>query len=218
MRGLAELVFPPKCVLCGQLLEAGEVDLCRSCRVNGPAWQDRREKLPFLDSRTSVWHYEGAARGSILRFKFHNKRHYAHSFARLLAMALTRQERTYDLVTWVPISFRRRLCRGYDQGQLLARAVGQELQIPVARCLKKVRHNRPQSGIQGDAQRRANVLGAYRAVEPARFAGKRVLLLDDVITTGATISECAKVLKIAGAGEVHGGSVAAANNKKSISR
>ena len=75
--------------------------------------------------------------------------------------------------------------------------------------LKKVRHNRPQSGISDASKRRANVLGAYREVNRQAIAGKRILLLDDILTTGATMSEAARVLKTAGAKEVHGAAVAA---------
>ena len=86
------------------------------------------------------------------------------------------------------------------------------------RCLKKIRNNRPQSTVTGQAQRRANVLNAYRAIKPEQFQGKRVLLLDDIITTGATASEAARVLLTAGAKEVCFAAVAAAdhnhNNKK----
>ena len=78
--------------------------------------------------------------------------------------------------------------------------------------LKKVRHNRSQSGITGQAKRRANVLGAYKAVCPQEISGKRILLLDDVITTGATAGECARVLLTAGAKEVHCGCIAAATH------
>lgn len=77
---------------------------------------------------------------------------------------------------------------------LLAREVGRELHQKPVRLLRKVRHNKPQSSLQGDAQRRANVLGAYRLRDPAAVAGKRILILDDILTTGATVSECAKIL------------------------
>ena len=75
--------------------------------------------------------------------------------------------------------------------------------------LKKIRNNRPQSGITGQAQRRANVLGVYKVLCPQELSGKRVLLLDDIITTGATAGECARVLLTAGAKEVHCGFIAA---------
>ena len=120
----------------------------------------------------------------------------------------------FDLLTWVPISFWRRWTRGYDQVELLARAVGRELGMEPVRCLRKVRHNRPQAGISGEAQRRANVLGVYRVTRDADLRGKRVLLLDDIITTGATAGECARVLLTAGAREVHLGAIAAAQSQQ----
>ena len=76
--------------------------------------------------------------------------------------------------------------------------------------LKKVRHNRPQSGISDASKRRANVLGAYREVNRQAIAGKRILLLDDILTTGATASEAARVLLTSGAKEIHCAAVAAA--------
>ena len=115
----------------------------------------------------------------------------------------------YDILTWVPVSPQRRWKRGYDQVELIARAVGRELDMTPVSALKKIRHNRPQSGITGAEKRKANVLGAYRAVCPEKIAGKRVLLLDDILTTGATMSEAARILKTAGAKEVHGAAVAA---------
>ena len=94
--------------------------------------------------------------------------------------------------------------------ELLAREVGRELGMEHSATLKKVRHNRPQSRISGQAKRRANVLAAYACLDPDLVAGKRVLLLDDIITTGATAGECARVLLTAGARQVHCGVLAAA--------
>ena len=120
----------------------------------------------------------------------------------------------FDVLTWVPISRLRKFRRGYDQVELLAKAVGRELDMEPVRCLKKIRNNRPQSTVTGQAQRRANVLNAYRAIKPEQFQGKRVLLLDDIITTGATAGECARILLTAGAKEVHCAAVASAIKKK----
>lgn len=215
MTGLLSLLFPPKCVLCGRLLEPREQDLCDHCRTEAPEYRERKKKLRFLDSVTALWHYEGEARGSLIRYKFHGKRHYAAAYGRLLAMRILRaHEDGFDVLTWVPISRRRKLRRGYDQVELLAKAVGAELKITPVRCLRKIRHNPAQSGISEQAERQANVLGVYRAVDPETFRGKRVLILDDVITTGATMSECARVLLTAGAGEVHGAAVASATHDK----
>ena len=207
------LLFPPKCILCQSVLQAQETDLCRACRTDSPECAGIHKNFSFLDSWTAVWYYKGNIRKSILRFKFYGARHYAPAFGRMLAMRIQQEyAEEFDILTWVPTSRLRRLIRGYDQSQLLAEAVGQELGMPAVRTLHKVRHNRAQSGIAGQAKRRANVLGAYRTVCPQELAGKRILLLDDVITTGVTAGECARMLLTAGAKEVHCGCIAAANN------
>jgi len=211
---LLNLLFPPKCVLCGTVLETGHQDLCPACRLDGPVCLVSRTKLPFVDSWVAVWHYEGFVRRSIHLFKFYGRRSYAVSYGKLLAMELMKAHpEGFDALTWVPTGTLRKLRRGYDQVELLANAVGSELGIPPQRLLKKIRNNRPQSGIRGEAQRRANVLGAYRATDPASLRGKRILLLDDVITTGSTVGECARVLLTAGAKEIHCGAVAYARHK-----
>lgn len=208
---LMELLFPPRCVLCRKLLKDGEMDLCGACRVDGPEYPNRKIKLPFLDSFAAVWYYEGNVRGSLLRYKFYNARVYSVSYGRILAMKLLREyPEGFDILTWVPVSRLRRLRRGYDQVELLAKAVGAELGLPPVPTLKKIRNNRPQSRMKDPAARKANVLGAYRVLETADVTGKRVVLLDDILTTGATAGECARMLRMAGAKEVHCAAVAAA--------
>ena len=208
---LMELLFPPKCVLCGTLLKAGETDLCRTCRTEAPEYPNRKIKLQFLDSFAAVWYYEGNVRRSLLRFKFQNARSYASCYGRMLAMKLLREyPEGFDVLTWVPVSRLRRLRRGYDQVELLAKAVGAELGMTPVPMLKKIRNNRPQSRLDSASARRANVLGAYKLLAGAQAKGKRVLLLDDILTTGATAGECARMLLSAGAKEVHCAAVAAA--------
>lgn len=212
---VSRLLFPPKCVLCGRVLDGAETDLCHGCRTDGPECPPGKQKRTFLDSWAAIWYYEGYSRRSILRYKFRWARHYAGAYGRLLAMKLTAlHPEGFDVLTWVPISPLRKLRRGYDQVELLARALGRELEMAPVRTLRKIRHNRPQSSVSGAAERRANVLGVYRITDPALVRGKRVLLLDDVITTGATAGECARVLLTAGAKEVHCGCVAAARHDK----
>ena len=212
---ILNLIFPRKCVLCGTLLEKNETDLCHGCRTDSPECVKTSRSFSFLDSWVAIWYYKGYIRKSLHRFKFGSCRHYAPVYGRLLAMRLQREYPDgFDILTWVPVSTLRRLRRGYDQVELLAKAVGKELGMEPVRTLKKVRNNPPQSGISGQAQRRANVLGVYRAVCPEEIKGKRVLLLDDIITTGATAGECARVLLTAGAKEIHCGCIAAAQHHK----
>ena len=208
-------LFPEKCVLCGRVLQEEETDLCRKCRIDAPECPVSRIKYPYIDQWFALWYYEGDVRTSLLRYKFHNRRHYAGAYGRLLAMKLMKEDALdFDVLTWIPISKQRLRKRGYDQVQLLSDKMGQELQIDPIPTLKKIRNNRQQSRIVGVAQRRANVLGAYEVIQPERIAGKRILLLDDILTTGATASECARVLLTAGAKQVQFAAIAAANKKQ----
>ena len=211
---ILQLLFPQKCLLCRKLLQDAELDLCNACRIDSPECTNHQKKLPFIDSWTAVWYYEDSVRRSILRYKFRGARSYAQGYGRLLAMKLLQDHPDgFDAITWVPISRLRHFTRGYDQVELLAQAVSSELGMEPVRLLRKVRNNRPQSGIVGEAKRRANVLGVYQVENPEMVLGKRILLLDDVITTGSTAGECARMLLIAGAKEIYCGAVAVARHR-----
>lgn len=213
-------MFPPKCVLCRRLLVKDETDLCHICRLDAPeVGMATKNKFSFIAGWTAVWYYKDTVRQSLLRYKFRNARSYAPIYGRLLAMKLSRLcPDGFDCLTWVPVSRRRSFKRGFDQVELLAKAVGKELGIQPIRTLRKIRHTPPQSTITGAAQRRANVLGAYRLVEPDAVKGKRVLWLDDILTTGATASECARVLLTGGAKDVYFAAVATAHHDTKSSR
>lgn len=215
---LYQLLFPPKCILCGCLLKEQETDLCHPCRTETQEYPPKNIKFPYLAGWTALWYHEGNVRSSILRYKFYNARSYGDVYGRLLAMKLMQEHPDFDILTWVPISTLRKWRRGYDQVALIARSVGEQLGVTPMVTLKKVRNNPPQSGIGNAAMRRANVLGVYRAVNPEQFAGKRILLLDDIITTGVTAGECARVLLTAGAKEVFCATVAAASHQQKNSR
>ena len=188
-----------------------EVALFRE--LSGHMHPSGKNRLQFLDSFTAVWYYKENVRNGILRLKFHGGTALAGPYGRMLAMKLYQCRReSFDLITWVPVSARRRRKRGYDQAELLARSVCTELGYKPVCLLKKLRDNPAQSGLRGE-QRRANVLGAYGVCGKTDIHGKRILLIDDVFTTGATAEECARVLKTAGASSVHCGAVAAAQKE-----
>lgn len=220
---LKELLFPRRCMLCREFLTKDETDLCRNCRVNAPEYPYGAENPEpsgknsgqFLDSFTAVWYYEGDVRKSILRFKFRRATFLAPKFGVLLALKLLRQgPKEIDLLTWVPVSRLRRIKRGYDQCRLLSDAAAEQLRLPSVKTLRKSRHTPPQSGLSSVAERKANVLGAFKTVKAVDVRGKRILLVDDIYTTGATMNECARVLLTAGAKEVHGAAIAAVRHHK----
>ena len=201
---LGSLLFPPKCPFCGGLLAEGETDLCQRCRVSLPYTRGGgRTSGSFFSLCVSPLEYRGLARAALLRYKFAGRSAYAGCFARLLSACIREQlAGKYDLITWVPVSLLRLRKRGFSQSRLLAEAAARQLGVPCRRLLVKRRHTRAQSGLRGAASRRANVSGAFRVRTPAAFAGKRVLVIDDVVTTGATLSECARLLLTAGADRV----------------
>jgi ComF family protein len=210
---ILHFLFPPKCVLCRNVLLDEETDLCKSCRRETEIFPKPKTKHPFLASWTALWYYNGNVRRSLIRFKFYNARSNAVTYGRLLAMKLLEEyPEGFDLLTWIPISPLRRIRRGYDQVELIANAVSAELGLAAMPTLKKIRHNRPQSRITEYSRRRANVLGAYEILPDADITGKRVLLLDDILTTGATASEAGRILLTAGAKEVTAAAVAASTH------
>lgn len=210
------LLFPPKCVLCRSLLTKDQTDLCSHCRTHAPEFPDAKMKLSFIAQWTGIWYYKENVRASLLRYKFGGRRSYASAYGKLLAMKLQRMGwDDMDLITWVPISKQRRFRRGFDQSERIARIVAQELGLPLVATAKKIRHTKPQSTMGDAAHRRANILGAYRVTDPMVLKGKRILLIDDIVTTGATASECSRVLLTAGAKEVKLATVAVASYEKS---
>ena len=145
----------------------------------------------------------GPVREAVHRYKFSGSRSYSGPFGRLMAQCVRDElDGRFDCVTWAPLSARRLRQRGYDQARLLAEEAARALEVPALPLLRKNRDTPPQSGLEEAGQRRANVLGVYGAPDPGAAAGRRVLLADDVVTTGSTLSECARTLLTAGAAEV----------------
>ena len=213
MDWLLDLLFPPKCPFCRRLLDSGDV-LCPECQRNLP-WTQQEKTVEFLDSCVAPLWYEGVVRQSHHRYKFSGVRAYAGTYSLLMSQCATdRLDGNFDVVCWTPLSRKRRRKRGYDQSELLARGVAERLGLPLALLLDKVRDTPAQSGQTDGAARRANVLGAYRIKPGKSVVGKRILLVDDVVTTGATLSECARVLRTAGAAEVCGLALAITPEKK----
>lgn len=212
---LFNILFPPKCLLCQKPLSDQETDLCHNCRSETEDYPTPKHKISFVAGWSAMWYYNDKVRHSLLLYKFYNRRSYGAKYGRLLAMRLhSKPLCSYDILTWVPVSSRRKWRRGYDQVELIAESFGQESGIPAISVLKKVRNTKPQSRLPDVSHRKANVLGAFTVPDPAKIRGKRILLIDDIITTGSTVSECARTLLTAGAKEVYCAAVAANKEKR----
>ena len=190
--------LPPFCRVCAEPFDplAYHDPLCTICR---------NAKINF-DCARAAWVYEGAPRNAIQRLKYGGK----SALAVRLAPALGRTVRgddtlspvRFSCVAPVPLHTRRERKRGFNQSELLARALGRELEVPCARALMRTRPTPPQVGLPARA-RQENVRGAFALAPKFQLpADAHVLLVDDVFTTGATLRECATVLKQAGAKSV----------------
>ena len=200
---LLDLFFPPKCPFCGKVLD--HAGICLACEKALP-WTEEgagvRELPGGVRCAAPLW-YEGKVREGLLRFKFQGARAAAGPLGELVARcAAERFSGAFDVVTWVPVSRRRLRSRGYDQARLLAESACRLWEVRPEQLLQKIKDNPAQSGLKEEAARRANVLGVYEAAEPERIQGCRILLVDDICTTGATLAECARMLRDAGAADV----------------
>lgn len=201
MRFIQKLFFPPKCIFCRKVIDEGIV--CKDCEKTLPINNTQTIPPQFVNTVYAPFYYKGGVRSAIIRYKFRRMRAYATPFAQYIAKSIKEDHKfRADFITWVPISKWRLRTRGFDQSKLIAQALGKELDIPVIPTLRKMRNNRRQSTMKNVSARRANVIGVYEIIDAEEIFLKRALLIDDILTTGATISEAARMLKTAGVSEI----------------
>jgi ComF family protein len=208
VRSLLDLVFPLRCAGCGR----GAWPFCPACRDRlgaitppvcercGRPWTNAvarcRDCPPAeIASARAPFLYEGPVRSALYRLKFSGWRAVAEALGAAMATVQTGE---VDAVTWVPLGPKRRATRGYDQARALGRVVGRALGVPASPFLRRVADTDPQAR-RGAGERRLAMRGAFAPVGRARPLPPRILLVDDVLTTGATAAECARVL-LAGGG------------------
>ena len=208
-RALLDFFFPPKCAFCGAVMDREGDGICPACRASLPRTGEKTQSFRFIKRATAPYYYEGRVRDGLLRYKFSGARGRGRAFGREIGQDLLERDLPKpDLLTWVPLSPQRERKRGYDQARILAENAGAALGLAPVRLLRKVRHVSPQSRITAPEERKANISGCYEVTDPEAVKGKRILIIDDIITTGSTVSECARMLLLAGAEEVNAASLA----------
>lgn len=195
------LFLPARCLCCGRAVRPERL-FCPGCVPALPKEPLSRE-FPLSGGGflavAACFPYEKGFRRTLHRLKFQEERALARPLGTLMAEAASSLGEELDGVTWVPMSPQKLRRRGYNQSELLAKAVAKELGLPAWDLLEQVRETDTQHSLTR-AQRADNVRGAYRAKSAA--LGKRVLLVDDIVTTGATLRACAQGLYGAGAQKV----------------
>ncbi len=195
-----ELFFPTKCPFCGCII--GRKTECAVCKDDLPLCGQLITGPGFGAVAAPLW-YDGRVRDAILAFKFRAKLGGMRTFGAMMAQtAAEHYSGQFDTITWVPVSKKRLRKRGFDQSRYLTAALCVDWHTEPVEMLRKTVDNPAQSGLEDHAQRQANVLGVYEVVNKDQIAGRRILLVDDIFTTGATLSEAVRVLKEAGAAEV----------------
>lgn len=204
-RLIKSFFFPVKCPYCERPIDYREA-ACEECLHKN--FKNIFEREINVYDRTIVSNvapasYEGKVREAICKYKFCGKKDYACQFAAI--MAKTFNERyspdEYDFITSVPLSESRLKERGYNQAELLARELSRAIKIPYENVLKKVKDNKTQHDLNLE-ERIENVKGVYAVLDSNLVRGKRVLICDDIITTGSTLSECINELLKSGAKKV----------------
>ena len=226
LKTILNIILPPRCPCCGKIVVL-EHTLCESCfdkiqfiakpycKICGIPFENEtdanlskicakcasQKRITRLN-RSAIL-YDDFSKKLILDFKFFSKTQNAKLLAKWLYMAgKDIFDEGVDLIVPVPLSYKRLLFRGYNQSAVLARLLSKQAKIKTDLFnLKKIKHTKPQSSLTENA-RLKNVKNVFQVQNCSKIKNKRIVLIDDVLTTGATLAECAKVLLKAGAESV----------------
>lgn len=204
--------MPNRCPFCDEIIGVREF-WCAPCYDRLRMLDDPGEIPTGLDGFAAVCAYTGRARSAVLRMKKGYYRYSADAFAVLIAENAAEQIRSADIITAVPAGRRRKRELGYSQSELIAKMVSQMTGRPFRRTLATTPQKQEQKRLTRE-QRFENARRSYRLADGKDTVGKRVLLIDDVCTTGATLSVTANLLKTAGAAEVYGAVFARTPDKR----
>ena len=233
LQSAVSLLYPSGCTICGKNIRAGEY-LCNQCeakvvRIVAPFCQKCSEPFEgsitntfacancahrtiYFDAAVAAYRGRGIVRQIIHEFKYGRQIHLRHLVARWLNSALDDErlrQSHFDAIVPVPLHPARQRERGFNQASLLAELLSAQTSIPVKPLLERIRYTTTQTALDR-SERMENLHYAFRLRKNADVRGLRVLLVDDVLTTGSTLNECARILKRASAVSVHAATAARA--------
>ncbi|MCH5320782.1 MAG: ComF family protein [Eubacterium sp.] len=229
LSALSKAIFPNRCELCGEVIELDETvcsdcknppiikaPLCEFCGASKDECNCKKHKNEYKQI-VAPYYYKDTLVPAIHRFKNGDMPFLANKLGDDIAKCISEHysDLAFDMITFVPLRNFHERKRGFNQSELLANRVSKHINAPVISLLKKVRY----TGVQhhkSAMERKADIFGAYDVADDYKngLDGKTILLIDDVKTTGATLNECAKMLKIYGVKAVYCSAVAITNNEK----
>lgn len=198
-----DIIFPPVCGVCGRI---DKNSLCKKCEIvlkNQAAYgidNYKDNKEIFFDEHLYIFMYSGTVRRIILDYKFNDKSYIYRTIVKFFLKneKFVENIKSYDIIVPVPLSKKREKQRGYNQSELIAKELSYLTNIKIEKnCLKKIKNVTAQSSLD-KKKRQHNIKGAYKVIRAKNIQQKKVLIIDDVYTTGSTVNECSKVLKQAG--------------------
>jgi competence protein ComFC len=204
-----DFLYPPLCVLCRERLSREERVVCSRCWARVERWEGEvpRDGTRLVSPVYAACIYKATEQGMqddhepmqgiVHNLKYRNKRSLAKRLGKIMAEAVDTLSLPEAIIP-VPLHSARKRERGYNQSDLLAREIGQRLEVPVLeRALKRIKNTKSQTGLRRE-KRLENVKGAFRVRDAGAIRGRTVLLVDDVTTTGATLEACGEALALAG--------------------
>ena len=192
-RKLEAILFPERCPFCDDVIRPCEA-ACEECLENLPTTKYSKIIFGTYNCSSAVTYKEQYS-DAIKALKFGDTPQFAYQLAKLMAERINREQDLpeFDVITYVPLHSETLKERGFNQCELIAKSLGEFLGIPCEELLKKTRKTEPQHNLTGD-KRRKNVMGVFRPINRENVKGRNILLVDDIVTTGLTLAECAKTL------------------------
>ena len=194
LRKVTALIFPERCPYCGRLIEPCKI-ACDTCME-----ELSQKHVPIPGGAggcrcVSSFVYDGKVRRMILRLKYRDRTQFVPQVAAILADDIRKAfpDIRFDIITAVPMHPKDQRIREYNQSELLAKALGKVLDIPYQNTLQKIKHTKKQHHLK-HAERKTNLSGAFALIDREIVKGKRVLIVDDIITSGNTLKACCKTL------------------------
>mgnify|MGYP001852854135 FL=1 len=204
---LLDLIYPPVCGICDKI---NKKNLCKKCELKIKKYEInkiedcRKDKLKYFDYHIKIFRYENIIRDKIIDYKFNEKAYLYKTFEKMILKTKKTYSflKKYDIILYVPMFKKHKLIRGYNQSELIARKISDTLGITLEKNnLAKVINTKKQSTLT-KSEREKNVKNAFKLKNPEKIKDKKVILFDDIYTTGSTVNECSKILKKAGATEI----------------
>jgi len=201
---ILDLIYPPVCGICNKI---NKKHLCKKCEIQirkYEIYKISKEKQKYFDYQIKILRYENIIREKIIDYKFNEKSYMYKTFAKIVLNneKIYRFLKKYDIMLCVPMHRKKKRQRGYNQAELITKEIAKKLDIKMQYGnLIKIKDTKKQSSLN-KSERKENIKGAFEIKNAELVNNKKIILFDDIYTTGNTVNECSKILKKAGAKEI----------------